>query len=119
MMTTEQYEAMVDQIHDYSRTHLGCKFGDDFPEIARVLMMSEKFKSFVMAAGLTGSMGSMGLRELRDKYPEGSEAFKDAAMEHLSQGVREFLAEAFYTGYRLGLADKEVIELRRMEREIR
>ena len=111
-LTVERLDEVIREVGNFEQTHLGVKYGADFPAIAAILMASEQFTGMAMALGMMALLGNFDIQQIRRKY---SALEHPQAIEEVKEVVKRpqlnALAEMFYIGYRLGKQETEIAAL--------
>jgi len=101
-MLAAQIDSIFSAIEEYEKKNLGIKYGDEFPEIARALIDSTKFKDIVKGVSIIGLLTALTITK-----GEAKDFIEDSPM-------RVPLAGLFYAGYKLGLETAEIKSLEKL-----
>ena len=106
MELSERFESAISEVRNYEQSHPGVKYGSDFGSVATALYDSAAFKSLNQIVVMMGLFSAM-------TAPKGGSS-KDDIDKFLNESpLREYLAVAFYAGFKAAMATRESAILER------
>lgn len=112
MITKEMIDQKLTETHEFEKQSFGLKYGPDFPQLAQVLAVSEKFESEVLIASMIGMMAGLSMKQDKEESERtGEELYKIMSRK---SPLKEVLAHMLYVGYQLGKQAAEIEKLEEM-----
>lgn len=107
-MTSEQINDIFSAMEQYEKQNYGSKCGEGFPELARALMASDRFKHFSEALAAVGLLSTL-------LIPKDGSTSSRAAKFLYESPMHGMAMQIFYAGYRAGTANTEVRALQELD----
>lgn len=104
-MTAGQIDRIMEEVRTFGDRNFGLQNGWDFPEFAKALSESDKFKTFVSYISASILLQMLNIKADADH--------NDTEKIMSSGNAKKVVAQALYIGYRIG---QELTETRQLEK---